>query len=174
MRSREFSGPRPVRALVRKLVFLAAWGAVGAGLLGALGACCTVGVGPCTITDRFTPVGAGDLNACGEDDQSHPVAVRVFALKSPQKFQGSTFEDIWSDPGQTLGGDLVGDPEKVFVQPGGEDTVSLVRADGVTAIGVLANFCDSSDETARRQIFSVGKRGVKRTLTLRGINMTTD
>ena len=127
----------------RSLALLVTMGALGIWLLGSLGAlsgCCTVGIGPCTISDQFTMTGASALNACGEDDQSHPVAVRFYALKDTKKFQGSAFEDIWSDAGQTLGGDLIGDPEKVFIEPGGREVVTLVRADGVTAIGVLANF----------------------------------
>ena len=166
----KMSAGRPARYLV----LLAALGVLGVWLLGGLGGCCTVGVGPCTTTDKFTLNGANDLNACGGDEQSHPVAVRFYALKGTQKFQGSTFEDIWSDAGQTLGGDLVGDPEKVFVEPGGGATVSLARADGVTAIGVLANFCDQNEDTVRRKVFSLGKRGVKKNLNLRGINMTTE
>ena len=162
------------RRPARYLVLLAAVGALGAWALGGLGGCCTVGIGPCTITDQFTLTGANDLNACGGDEVSHPVAVRFYALKNAQKFQGSTFEDLWSDAGQTLGGDLVGDPEKVFVEPGGREIVSLARADGVTAIGVLANFCDRNDDTARRKVFLLGKRGVKKTLDLRGINLTTE
>ena len=166
---RMFAG-RLLRSLGRTAVVVV----LAAFLLGSLSGCCTIGVGPCTLADKFTLVGANDLNACGGDEQSHPVAIRFFALKSAQKFQDSTFEDIWSDAGQTLGGDLIGDPEKVFVQPGGTEIVSLVRADGVTAIGVLANFCDRTDDSVRRQVFSLGKRGIKKTLTLRGINLTTD
>lgn len=159
----------------RSVALLVAVGALGVWLLGGLGVlsgCCTVGIGPCNISDQFTMTGAGVLNACGGDEQSHPVAVRFYALKDTKKFQGSTFEDIWSDAGQTLGGDLVGDPEKVFIEPGGREVVSLLRADGVTAIGVLANFCDRNDQNVRRLVFTLGKRGVKKPLNLRGINMT--
>ncbi len=168
------STTRTRKRSTRFLVLLAAVGVLGVWLLGGLGGCCTVGVGPCSIKDQFTLTGAMDLNSCGGDQQSHPVAVRFFALKSEQKFQGSAFEDIWADAGQTLGGDLVGEPEKVFVEPGGKEMISLARADGVTAIGVLANFCDRNDNTVRRTVFKLGKRGVKKTLNLRGINLTTE
>jgi type VI secretion system VasD/TssJ family lipoprotein len=159
---------------VRTLVFLVVAGALVIGLVGGLNGCCTLGVGPCTISDRFTLAGANDLNACGGDEQSHPVAVRFYALKGIQKFQGSTFEDIWSDAGQTLGGELVGDPEKVFIEPGGQEIVQLPRGADVTAIGVLANFCDQNDQSVRRKVFELGKRGTKKSLKLRGINLTVD
>lgn len=168
------SGMMSRMAPARPLVFLVVAGALVAGLAGGLNGCCTVGIGPCNIADRFTLSGATDLNSCGGDEQSHPVAVRFYALKGTQKFQGSTFEDIWNDPGQTLGKELVGDPEKVFVEPGGQEIVQLPRADGVTAIGVLANFCDRNDDSVRREVFELGKRGVKESLKLRGISMTAD
>ncbi len=155
-------------------VAMAVLGVLGAWLLGSLSACCTVGVGPCTTKEEFTLIGASTLNACGEDEQSHPVAVRFYALRSAKVFQGSAFEDIWGDAGQTLGGDLVGDPEKVFIEPGEQELVTLIRADGVTAIGVLVNFCDRNDNAVRQKVFSLGKRGVKKTINLRGINMTVE
>ena len=158
----------------RRAVLLLAVVALGALLIGGLSGCCTVGVGPCSPDDKFVLNGARALNSCGEDEQNHPVAVRFFALKSTKKFQSATFEDIWSDAGKALGGDLVGDPEKVFVEPGGRELVNLARADGVTAIGVLANFCDRNDDSVRRKVFSLGKNGIKKTLNLRGISMTVD
>ena len=119
---------------VRTLLLLVATGALVVGSIGGLSGCCTVGVGPCTTSDRFTLVGANDLNACGGDEQSHPVAVRFYALKGTQKFQGSTFEDIWGDPGQTLGGELVGDPEKVFVDvENGRTKITFIKAAGVAS-----------------------------------------
>ncbi len=158
----------------RTVVLLAVMGLLGTWLVGGLGGCCTVGVGPCTITEKFTLKGANSLNACGGDERSHPVAVRFYGLKNEKKFKSAAFEDIWGDEGQALGGDLVGDPEKIFIEPGGQQVVNLVRADGVIAIGVLVNFCDRGDDTVRRKVFSLGKRGVKKTINLRGINMTVE
>lgn len=165
MRKREWmSRMLVVETLVATLVVMAI----------VLGGCCTLGVGPCTITDRFVLVGGEELNSCGGDDRSHPVAVQFFALKGTKAFQGATFEDLWREPGQTLGGELVGEPEKVFVEPGGRLTMPLVRAADVKAIGVLANFCERDDRSSRRHVFELGKSGVKKQLVLRGISLSVE
>lgn len=140
----------------------------------AAGGCCTLGVGPCTVTDQFTLTGAAQLNACGDDGRSHPVAVRFYALKDVEKFRAAAFEEIWDDPAQTLGGDLVGDPTKAFVQPGGTEKIAIIRPDGAEAIGVLANFCERNEESYRRAVFTLGKRGAKQELNLSGQRMTSD
>lgn len=138
------------------------------------GGCCTIGIGPCTLTDQFTLTGAAQLNACGDDGRSHPVAVRFYPLKDVEKFRAAAFEEIWDDPAQTLGGDLAGEPTKTFVQPEGVEKVTILRPDGATAIGVLANFCERNEESYRRQVFTLGKRGAKQELNLSGQRMTSD
>lgn len=138
------------------------------------GGCCTIGIGPCHPTDQFTLTGAARLNACGDDGRSHPVAVHFYMLKDVEKFRAASFEEIWDDPAQTLGGDLVGEPVRSFVQPGGVEQVAIPRPDGAAAVGVLANFCERNEESYRRQVFTLGKRGSKQELNLSGQRMTSD
>jgi type VI secretion system VasD/TssJ family lipoprotein len=144
-----------------------------AGLL-MIGGCCTIGYGPCTLKDQFTLKGATTLNACGDDGRSHPVAVRFYALKDAEKFQSAAFEDLWDNAAEVLGGDLLDDPVKAFVQPGGTEAVSILRPDGAKAIGVLANFCERNEESYRRKIYELGKRGASQELNLSGQRMTSN
>lgn len=143
-----------------------------AGLL-MIGGCCAIGF-RCTLKDQFTLKGATTLNACGDDGRSHPVAVRFYALKDAEKFQAAPFEDLWDNAAEVLGGDLLDDPTKAFVQPGGTDAVLILRPDGANAIGVLANFCERNEESYRRKIFELGKRGASQELNLSGQRMTSN
>ncbi len=145
-----------------------------AAVLLAIGGCCTIGYGPCTLKDQFVLKGATTLNACGDDGRSHPVAVRFYALKDSEKFQTAAFEDLWDNAAEVLGGDLLDDPTKAFVEPGGTETVAVLRPDGAKAIGVLANFCERADESYRRKIYELGKRGAKQELNLSGQRMSSN
>lgn len=152
-----------------QIVFIILLGAVGVALLGG---CCTLGISTCTVTDTITMVGSGQLNACGGDNKSHPVAIRFFLLKEADKFSTESFENIWDDPAGILGGDLVDGYREVFLAPGSEISTPLLRPAGVTAVGMLINFCAEKDINSRRYLFQLPEKGMVKTVNLTGINFS--
>lgn len=137
-----------------------------------LGGCCSMGMGSCSKTDTIQLVGAAQLNACGDDNKSHPVAIRFYPLKEPDKFLASSFEELWSDAAGVLGGDLVDDYREVFLAPSSEMSTPLVRQDEVTAVGMLINFCAEKDINSRRHLFVLTKDNLEKTVNLQGINFS--
>lgn len=149
----------------RQIIFMCL---LGAGFAAFLGGCCTLGIGTCTQTDTITLVGSGQLNACSGDNKSHPVAVRFFPLKETDKFVTQSFEDIWDDPNGVLGGDLVEGYQEIFVAPGSKSVNPMLRPAGVTALGMLVNFCEEKDINSRRHLFLLDKKGTAKTVHLNG------
>ena len=147
---------------------------LGAAVAVLLGGCCTLGIGTCTQTDTITLVGSAQLNACGADNKSHPVAVRYFLLKETDKFLKGSFEEIWSDPAGVLGGDLVEGYREVFLAPGSQNTTPIMRPAGVTAVGMLINFCSEKDINSRRHVFQLPEKGMAKTVNLSGINFSVE
>jgi type VI secretion system VasD/TssJ family lipoprotein len=147
---------------------------LGGAMAALLGGCCTLGIGTCTQTDTITLVSSNQLNACSGDNRSHPVAVRFFPLKDREKFLNSNFEDIWADPTGVLGGDLVGGYQEVFLAPGSRIDTPMVRPAGVTAVGMLINYCEEKDINSRRHLFDLGDKGIAKTAQLSGLNFSVE
>ena len=131
----------------------------------------TVGVGPCTRTDTITLQGSAQLNACGDDQKSHPVVVRFLYLTDTRKINSSAFEEVWDDPVGTLGGDLEGEFHDTTLAPGSKEIVALTRPEGATAIAMLINFCAEGDINSKRYVFPL-KKDLKKTVNLQGINFS--
>lgn len=134
--------------------------------------CCTIGIGPCTRTDKVSLVGSVQLNACGMDNKSHPVVVRFIYLKDTRKFQAGVFDEVWDDPAGFLGGDLADGYQDVTLAPGKTENMSFIRPEGATAVAMLVNFCDEKDINSRRHLFKLDGKGLDKTVELKGINFS--
>lgn len=139
-----------------------------------LNGCCTLGVGTCIQTDTIKLAGTAQLNACGSDHKSHPVAVRFFPLKETKVFLNASFEDLWSDGAGTLGGDLIDGYREFFVAPGSVETAALTRSEKATAIGMLINFCAEEDINSRRYLFPLKGKSLEKTVNLYGIKFSVE
>jgi type VI secretion system VasD/TssJ family lipoprotein len=134
--------------------------------------CCTLGIISCTRTDTLTLAGSARLNACGEDNRSHPVTVRFLYLKDTHIFATSSFEELWSDPVGQLGADLLEGYKEVILAPGTEKTVELTRPEGARTVAMLVNFCAEGDINSRRYLFPLHSKGLEKTVNLQGVNFS--
>ena len=134
--------------------------------------CCTLGISSCTRTDTVTLAGSARLNACGEDNRSHPVTVRFLYLKNTHVFATSSFEELWSDPTGQLGGDLVEGYKEVILAPGTRKAVELTRPEGAKSVAMLINFCAEGDINSRRYVFPLGSKSLEKTVDLQGVNFS--
>jgi len=106
-------------------------GAVGCSLLGLGGA----------AKDAVSVVGAARLNSC-DDPADHAVVVRLYGLRDVEAFNEAAFDRLWDDRGRALG-EAVASVKELTVMPGEPaQQLALARGKGVTAIGVVADFCD--------------------------------
>jgi type VI secretion system VasD/TssJ family lipoprotein len=118
----------------------------------------------CTVTsvdlhfEAIEPVNKESADAT----ESGVVQVRIFQLKDKAKFEQAESEDIWNNPDQTLGGDLIqaidGDP--IYPEkPDGNAFGKTIKIDPLNSetkfIGVLAMMYQKDD---------VGKRHVAVTI----------
>ncbi len=114
-----------------------------AALLGlALGACgCSLlGLGG-AAKDAVSVVGAARLNSC-DDPADHAVIVRIYSLRDAEPFTDAAFDRLWDDRGRALG-EAVASVKELTVMPGEPaQEFGLPRGKGVTALGVVADFCD--------------------------------
>jgi type VI secretion system VasD/TssJ family lipoprotein len=118
--------------------------------MAALGAALSLG---CATNDRVTMTTSPRLNTC-EGADPHPVVVRIYYLKSPDKFTRAEFPALWEDDFGTLGEDRISVVEKTL-NPKQQLTVSLSRSDaakGATALGIVANFCKAGEGCWRKAI----------------------
>jgi type VI secretion system VasD/TssJ family lipoprotein len=93
------------------------------------------------------------LNTC-EGADPHPVVVRIYYLRSADKFSRADFTALWEDDFGTLGDDRISVVEKTL-NPKQQLTVSLSRSDAAKAagaIGVVANFCNAREGCWRRAV----------------------
>jgi type VI secretion system VasD/TssJ family lipoprotein len=92
-------------------------------------------------TDRLDITSSPQLNAC-DDGGSHAVILRIYGLKATEKFGDAEFTALWDNDRKVLGDDLATKVEQTIL-PGTRDVrIPVPRAEGVVAIGLMANFCD--------------------------------
>lgn len=133
-------------------------------LLTGVAGCCSIGIGSCKTTDKLTFVGADKLNSC-TDEQSHPVAVRIYYLKQARRFEAADFESLWFDDRNALE-DARLEVTQTTVNPGSSNLVSLTRPEGATHIGLLINFCKQQGG-CWREVLPLEGGSLKRTVELR-------
>ena len=107
----------------------------------------------CATTDKVTLTTSPRLNTC-EGADPHPVVVRLYYLRSADKFSRADFTALWEDDFGALGDDRISVVEKTL-NPRQQLTVSLARNDAAkaaTAIGVVANFCRAGEGCWRRVV----------------------
>lgn len=103
------------------------------------------------------------VNEAGE---STPVQVRVFQLKKADRFQAASVEALWRDHRSVLGDDLAVEPGSITVSPGVDSAAPVVHqlgtlAEGVQAIGVLAQFRKPDAQDRRTAVIPVAELGKK-------------
>lgn len=110
-------------------------------ILGALGACCTLGLKNCTLLDSLDFFGDAKLNSCNTGEGSAPVKVRVYYLTDPDRFRAVRLEKLLEDPEKELGTSMLGSPAIVTVLPGKSVHWESLRQSGAAYVGIAANFC---------------------------------
>lgn len=109
------------------------------------------------------------------NNQSSPVVVTFYQLKSPTKFQQTTFFNLYNDPAKTLGSDLV-EKYELEIRPQQKEEFKQFITLGVTHIGIVAAF-RNPDKTQWRRLVAVtpGKK-VKLVVSLQSqsINVTAN
>lgn len=128
----------------RRTLAAGALAAAGLALALAAGGCCTASLlfKSCTPADRLVLTAAPTLNACDPPRKpvSHPVIVRIYALKKADAFQEADFDAIWDE--QALAADLAAPAREVTLAPGAAPlTLTLPRPAGTVALGIVAGFC---------------------------------
>ena len=102
-------------------------------------------------TDRIDITSSQHLNAC-DDSGSHAVILRIYGLKATEKFGDAEFTALWENDRKVLGDDLATKKERTIL-PGSESVrIPVPRAEGVVAIGLLANFCELKPGCWRKTI----------------------
>ena len=84
------------------IIWMCNLGLVLAVLAGGTG--CSGGPKP---VKAFLEFQAGSPLNPNDKGQSLTVQVRVFSLKGKERFERARFDDLWDEPGKTLGGDFV-------------------------------------------------------------------
>jgi type VI secretion system VasD/TssJ family lipoprotein len=119
-----------------------------------------VAVSGCSGTQRVSVNlhGVAPLNL-NDQNESTPVDVRFFALKSDAAFRAATVDALWTDYKKVLGDDLLGEPQAVTVFPGAAADPRVVhelQIDGQAKfLGVLALFRRADAEDHRSLIVPV-------------------
>lgn len=127
------------------------------------GAACLLGLmlgfAGCGTTDRVTLTTSPRLNTCEKDGDAHPVVVRIYYLKSVDRFMRTDFAALWQDDFTALAEDRISVEERTL-NPKQQVTIPLPRQDAAkaaTAIGVVANFCRPGEGCWRRTVPITGK-----------------
>lgn len=111
---------------------------------------------------RMRVVGVKPLNL-NEAQESTPVNVRIFALKTDAKFRAATVDQLWTDAKAVLGEDLAGDPAVITVFPGEAADEPVVHQITVKKsanhIGVLAMYQRSDAQDLRTAVVPVKALG---------------
>lgn len=82
------------------------------------------------------------------DDESSPVVVRIYELKSVSAFNQAEFFQLYDDDTKTIGSDLV-NKEEYEIAPGTTKKIKKTTADETAYIAVLAGFRDIDSATWR-------------------------
>jgi type VI secretion system VasD/TssJ family lipoprotein len=132
-----------------------------------------VWLGGCaSATDRIQITSRTPLNSC-DDSGSHAVILRIYSLKSADKFAGAEFTQLWEDDKGFLGDDLV-DVETRTVIPGEPDPVDIPRPEGVRYIGLLANFCRLGQDSCWKRTVELNKGSTLVNVRLEGTCLRID
>jgi type VI secretion system VasD/TssJ family lipoprotein len=108
----------------------------------------------CGTTDLVTLTGSPRLNRCSGSDDPHPVAVRIYYLKSDGRFLDSDFDALWQSDREILQDDYLDHAERTL-NPRSQLRVELQRKDDAseaTALGIMANFCDAQEGCWRKVV----------------------
>jgi len=136
-----------------------------------LGGCCSLGLKTCDVTDELTLKGDRDLNNCN-DESSIPVEVHVYYLKQDNNFLTSNFKNLWNEPNETLGSEMIGEKSFRTVKPSGKESIFMVRPAEAAYIGVIANFCE--DNGAGRTLIKLNKKELVKTVNLYQMSLSKD
>jgi type VI secretion system VasD/TssJ family lipoprotein len=110
---------------------------------------------PCKITDRISIEASEELNTCDESG-AHPVTLYIYSLAGAEAFRDAEFSALFDNDLKALGADKI-DVIKQTVRPGESLVLKLTRADGVGAIGIVADFCQHSSNCWKRSVDLDGK-----------------
>ena len=113
-----------------------------------------LGFGGCATTDQVTLTTSPRLNTCESGGDAHTVVVRIYYLKSVDRFMRVDLNTLWQDDVAALADDRISVQERT-VNPKQQVTVPLPRegpAKAATAIGVVANFCRPGEGCWRRTV----------------------
>ncbi len=154
----------PVRGFLRRVV---AGGAI-AGALAALAACGGFQPSPTSLDITIT---ANETLNPNSENQSSPVIVRVYELKSLSAFNQATMFDLIDNDTKVLGADLIG-REDMEIKPGETKTIKKDTAPETRFIGVMAGFRDLDSAVWRAQTNVVKEKTNVITVTLTALAVT--
>lgn len=141
--------------------------------VGALG-CSKAGIklGGGDPTDRLVITSAAALNDC-DGSGSRPVVVRIYVLAGAERFQDLDLEALWYGEPSPLGQDLLGAAKEVTVVPAALEpaVILLPREKGATAIGLVANLCETASGCWKKTI-PLGKGDTRASVRLERTCMT--
>ena len=138
------------------------------GILAVLATYCSSPPPPAVLT--LNVVGGADQNP-GTSGQSTPVAVRLFQLNDPAKFERSDVFALTEREQQTLGSESQGSEEFVL-RPGETRTLPRELQKGVQFVGIAVLFRDI-DQAHWRAVSPVAASGPsKLTLKINGLTAT--
>jgi type VI secretion system VasD/TssJ family lipoprotein len=139
--------------------------------LGVCG-CSLLGLGG-AAKDAISVVGATRLNSCDEPTADHAVVVRIYSLRDAEVFRDAAFDRLWDDRGRALG-EVVASVRELTVMPGEPvQEFGLARGKGVTAIGVVADFCDHKSGCWKK-VVPLGKGSARIVIRLEKLCLTAD
>lgn len=99
-------------------------------------------------TSLDTTISANTSLNPNADDESSPVVVRIYELKSVSAFNQAEFFQLYDDDTKTIGSDLV-NKEEYEIAPGTTKKIKKTTADETAYIAVLAGFRDIDSATWR-------------------------
>ena len=138
------------------------------GVIAVLATHCSSPPPPAVLT--LNVIGGADQNP-GTSGQSTPVAVRLFQLNDPAKFERSDVFALTEREQQTLGSESQGSEEFVL-RPGETRTLTRELKKGVQFIGIAVLFRDP-DNARWRAVSPVATSGPsKLTLKINGLSAT--
>lgn len=139
--------------------------------LGVVGGCSMLGLGG-AAKDAISVVGAARLNSC-DDPADHAVIVRIYGLRDAEVFRDAAFDRLWDDRGRALG-EVVASVRELTVMPGEPvQEFGLPRGKGVTALGVVADFCDHKSGCWKK-VVPLGKGSARIAIRLEKLCLTAD
>ena len=139
------------------------------GILAVVAAACSSPPPPAVLT--LTVIGGADQNPSPKGDPA-PVAVRLFQLNDPAKFERSDVFALTEREQQTLGSESQGSEEFVL-RPGETRVVTRELKKGVQFVGVVVLFRDIDKAPKWRAEAPVAASGPsKLTLKINGLTAT--